>query len=132
MKANPDIQITVSGETYTLRFSAKALAALQDHWGALHLGEVGQRLAALEDGIASIDDCVAICWAGLRTHHPDVSKSDALDMLDDMGMDSFLGALGDALGASSGEGGGDAPANPPRGQSTRSSNSAAKSKSRRP
>lgn len=131
MKANPDIQITASGKNLTLRFSAKALAAMQDHWGATHLGEVGNRLAALERGVTSIDDCVAIFWAGLRTHHPEVSKADALDMLDDMGMDDFLGALGDALGASGGEGGGEATANPPRGQSTKSSNSGGKLASRR-
>lgn len=132
-RANPDIQIEVGGEAYTLRFSAKALAAMQDHWELPNLDAVGEKLGSLENGSSSIDDYTAILWAALRTHHADVTVDKAFDLLDDMGIDGFMETLADTLGASSAEGGGDdAPANPPRrGRSTGSSNSAAKSGSRR-
>jgi hypothetical protein len=131
-RASPDVQIEAGGQPYTLRFSAKALAAMQDHWGLKNLDEVGTKLGSLETGEATLADYTAILWSALRTHHPEVTIDGALDLLDEMGIDGFMDALSDTLSAGSTEGGGDASADPPRpGRSIGSSNSAAKSGSRR-
>lgn len=127
MRASPDVQIEAGGAAYTLRFSAKALAALQDCWGLSDLDAVATKLTALDSGAVTMADYTEMLWAALRTHHRDVTKEVAFDLLDDMGLPAFEAALGAAMGASSAEGGGDASANPPnRGRSPKSSNSAAK------
>lgn len=132
-RANPDVQIEAGGKALTLRFSAKALAAMQDHWELASLDAVGEKLGSLETGESTVDDYTAILWAALRTHHPEVTVEAAFDLLDDMGIEGFMEALSTTLSASSAEGGGDASANPPRrGRSTGSSRSAGKSASRRP
>lgn len=126
MRASPDVQIVIAGQPYTLRFSAKALAAMQDHWQLDSLDAVGRKLGGLESGNASLTDFTAILWAALRTHHPDVTLDHALDMFDEMGVDGLLTTLGNALGGSTVEGGGDdAPANPPRRGRSRASKSSA-------
>lgn len=122
-----DTQADIAGQSYTLRFSVKALAAMQDHWQLPNLDAVGQKLGTLESGDASLEDYTAILWAALRTHHADVTKEQAFDLLDDMGIEGFLSVISDCVGASAVEGGGEASGNPPRrGRSAGSSRSAAK------
>ncbi len=126
-RANPDIQIEAGGASYTLRFSAKALAAMQDHWELPTLDAVVEKLNQLETGEVTIADYTAILWAALRTHHAIVTMDQALDIFDDMGVDGLTSAITDAMSAGSAEGGSDASGNPPkRGRSTGSSRSAAK------
>ena len=61
-------------------------------------------------------DFTALLWAGLRTHHPQITKDDCLGMLDDMGVEQatydVFGALmaaapvaDDAAGAAGATGG---------------------------
>lgn len=103
-----DRQITVGGQTYTLRFSIRALACLQEHYGLESIDAVGHRLADTEK--FGVEDLIAIVWAGLRTHHREVDKEQVLDMLDEVGVAGIEGVVGDAFAAASGEaskGGGD-------------------------
>ncbi|HSH40544.1 MAG TPA: GTA-gp10 family protein [Arenicellales bacterium] len=93
--ASPDRTIEVNGTTYTLRFSIRAMAALQDHYGLPSLDAVGKKLQDTEN--LSIEDMVAIMWAGLRTHHRDLTMDDALDMLDELGVNGMQQTLGEAM-----------------------------------
>lgn len=112
--ASADIQFSLDGQPRTLRFSAKALAALQDHWQIEDLDAVARKLGEIEGGKLGIHDAAAMLWAGLRTHHPDVTLDEALDLLDGMGLANFETLLSSAITAASSGGGDSAPANPPK------------------
>lgn len=85
-QANPDQQVEIGGKSYTLRFSVKAQAALQDYYGLKSLSE----LVALMNSkaILEIADLVAILWASLRRFHPSITKDQAMDMIDDLGIEA--------------------------------------------
>lgn len=97
--ATPDRQIVIDrdGEqqTYTLRFSIRAMAALQDHYGLASLDAVGRKLQDTEN--LAIQDMVAIMWAGLRTHHRDMTMDHAMDILDELGVEGMQRTLGEAM-----------------------------------
>lgn len=117
-RASPDFQMIAGERSLTLRFSTKALAAMQDHWGCKTLNEVGAKLEGLEGEDTTLDDFAAILWAALRTHHPAITKDEAYDLLDDMGLAYFQTVMMEAMAGSSSSGaseggGGDASA-PPR------------------
>lgn len=105
----PDRQIEVSGKVYTLRFSLKAMAALQEHFGLASLADLH---AAMER--VSANDVAGVIWAGLRTHHPEVTKDMAMDMADDLGLDGAMQLLNDGFGAAMPEGGDEDPLKPGR------------------
>lgn len=122
--ANPDRSIKVGDKTYTLRLSVRAMIALQDHYGLKSMTEVGQHLEGLGEDVTP-QDLVAVLWAALRTHHPDVDMDCALDILDELGIQAMQEVLGDAFAAASPDKEGDAgdgaenPSDP--GQSTQPS-----------
>lgn len=93
--ASADRQIEIGEESYTLRFSVRAMAALQDHYQLSSLTAVGEKLSDGDN--LSINDMVAMLWAGLRTHHADVTFEQATDILDDMGLENMQSVLGEAL-----------------------------------
>ena len=111
---NPDVQFEAGGRALTLRFSIKALVALQDHWQLDSLDEVSHRLGQLQTGGLGAIDLAAILWAALRSHHSDLTVDDAIDILDDTGVQNFEYLITRAVAAAAPEGGGDAPANPPK------------------
>lgn len=111
--ASADVQFAIDGRPLTLRFSARALAALQDYWQLSNLDEVGQKLSEIESGGLSVQDAAAMFWAGLRTHHKELTVDDALDLLDSIGVANFEALLGAALSGATG-GGSNAPENPPK------------------
>lgn len=95
MTASIERQISVAGKSYTLKYSARAFAALQDHYGLKSMKAVQERLGDAEQ--FGIDDMVAVIWAGLRTHHRDVSKDDVLGMIDELGLEQAGAAIGAAF-----------------------------------
>lgn len=110
-----DQQVRIGGKSYTLRFSVKALAALQEHWRLASFREVGDRLGGIGDAMGA-DDLVGILWAGLRTHHAEIDKTDVLDLIDAAGMDGLVTAISVAIAGSLPDGEeatGAAAANPP-------------------
>lgn len=110
--ASPDIQFELDERKLTLRFSAKALAALQDAWSLENLDQVAAKLAEIEGGSLNVQDMSVMLWAGFRTHHPDITREDAYEMLDSIGIANFEELIRQAImGASSG-GGESATANP--------------------
>lgn len=94
-KTFPDRQITVGDRSYTVRFSIKAMAALQDHYSLASIDEVGAHLAQMKFGLG---DITAILWAGLRSRHPEVTLDQAEDIVDEAGLDGLQDLLGSAFG----------------------------------
>lgn len=91
-----DVQIELGGRSLTLRYSIKATLALKERWGLENDREVQARMAK-----ASMAEFIDIVWAGLRTHHPDISHDQVVDMLDDAGADGLTDLVTNALDASS-------------------------------
>lgn len=114
MPASADKQVTFGDRTITLRYAIKSMAALQDHWGLTSFQEVGAKMGSLERQM-SADDMVAIVWAGTRTHHPELSKDEVLDLVDSVGMDELQDVLTKAFDGAVDKGGGSkASARPPK------------------
>lgn len=85
------------GRTFTIRYSIRAQAALQKHFGLPSLAAVGARLS---DGAnLGVDDIVALLWAGLRTHHPEMGLDDAMEIADDLGPAGLMAFVQGAFGA---------------------------------
>ena len=85
------------GTSFTLRFSIKAVAALKDLWGLKSEQEIEAHLATMtasgELGIGTMTDMI---WAATRSRHPEVTRDQILDILDDAGLES-IGKLSDLL-----------------------------------
>jgi len=98
-----DRQITLDGVTYSLRYSVKATIALQEAWGAESIQAAEGRLAeAMKPGAAvDIADFVTIIWAGMRTHHPEMTPEQVLDLLDDGGLEGLERNMREAVEAGS-------------------------------
>jgi hypothetical protein len=87
--ASPDVQIIIDGQPYTLRFSMCAHVTLQDYYDDATFEEVAARLQTK----LKARDVVAFSWAGMRTHHPDLTWDDALHLVDKYGMQAMVGAV---------------------------------------
>lgn len=97
MKPNlQDVEVNVGGRSFTLRYSIKAQLALKDRWKCESDREVQARMAK-----PSMDDFIDIFWAGLRKHHPEVTREEVLDLLDDAGADGMTAAVAQAMDAAS-------------------------------
>ena len=92
-------QFEAGGKSYRVRLSVKALGALQHHYGLQSIDEVDAKLLAFSQ-TSSVDDMVAILWASLRSHHPDVGKDQVLDMLDEIGLAESYRVIRDVFAAS--------------------------------
>lgn len=90
-----DVQVELGGRSLTLRFSVKATLALKAKWGLETDREVQARMAK-----ASMEEFIDIVWAGLRTHHPEVSHDQVLDWMDDAGAQGLTDLVTNALEAS--------------------------------
>lgn len=105
-----DRQVEVGGKVYTLRFSIKAMAALQEHFQLPSLNDLQGAMAKVGAG-----DVAGVIWAGLRTHHPEVTKDQAMEIADDLGLEGAMQLLNDGFGAAMPEGEGEAdPRSPGR------------------
>lgn len=89
-------QIEIGGEVYTIRFSLKAMVALQDHYGLETIDDVGKRLS--DPTKIRTEDFAAIFWAALRSHHPEVTLEAAINLADAAGL-GFIQQLGEAFSA---------------------------------
>jgi len=91
-----DVNVSLGGRSFTLRYSIKATLALKERWKLDDDREVQAVMAK-----PSMGQFVDIFWAGLRTHHPEVTPEDVLDILDEAGADGMSAAVIQALEASS-------------------------------
>ena len=90
-----DQQVTLAGKTWTLRYSVKAMLALKDAWQLKSDGEIAARLEQSK----SMDDFITTIWAGMRTHHPEMSRDDVLVLLDDSGLELVKQTADNAIAA---------------------------------
>lgn len=101
--ASADRQLVVGDRVFTLRYSVRAMAAMQEHFGLDNLTQTAARVYGLASAGANIDDLVALLWAGLRTHHPEITKAEVLNTVDDMGLDWLQVAIAEGLMAAAPE-----------------------------
>ncbi len=85
-----DRRIEIGGQTYTIRVSIKFFLALQEKWD---LPDDAAVRAAIPDKAKNMRGMVDVVWAGLQSHHPDLSWDQTLALLD--GAD--MGAVAEAL-----------------------------------
>lgn len=90
-----DVQIELGGRSLTLRYSIKATLALKERWGLDNDREVQARMAK-----ATMAEFIDIVWAGLRTHHKEITHDEVVDMLDDAGAEGLTDMVTAALEAS--------------------------------
>lgn len=93
-RLSQDRQCTIASQAFTLRFSTKAVAALQDLWGIpangaapepLTLDGVIEKVAGATRGM-DIVMAGDLLWASLRAYHQEVSRDDVSTMIDDAGL----------------------------------------------
>lgn len=94
-----DHLISIRGKAYTLRFSVRAWAALVKLWGLNSVQEAQQRLTEIGDATQT-EPIVDIFWAAMQRHHPDVTREQADDLADDMGVENLAGVLPKLIRAS--------------------------------
>lgn len=85
-----DRRIEIGGQTYTIRVSIKFFLALQERWDLANDSEVR---AAIPDKAKNMRGMVDVVWAGLQTHHPNLSWDDVLSLLDQADMGKVAEAL---------------------------------------
>lgn len=87
---SPEVSWTpLPGTHLTLRFSIKAVAALKDLWGLRSEQEIEAHLAQqTQSGELGIDTMTDMIWAATRSRHPEMTRAQVLDILDDAGLAS--------------------------------------------
>ena len=91
-------QVTIDGKSYTMKYSLKAYVALQDHFKLSSIDEVVARLN--DPTKLGMMDIVALMWAGLRSHHRDVTMEDAFELADSVGINALQDIISAGIGAS--------------------------------
>jgi hypothetical protein len=91
--ANPakgEVALPAGDQTYTLKLGTNALAELT---GMLSIG-----LAEVQSALSAgrVDVIRAVMWAALRKHHS-LNLMEVGDLIDDVGFDAALEAVGNAL-----------------------------------
>lgn len=93
-----NMPLIVGERTYTVRFGANALIALQDELGE-SLDNLAKRIQG--DSMAvSLRDLRVMLWSGLVTHHAGITLAQAGEIIDDAGMEAVAKALNDAIKSS--------------------------------
>lgn len=112
-----EASFTVDGETFKMVFDAEALLSIEDALG-IGLAELFEELSAAQEDPRKVrmSTLSTIVACGLYTHHPDVTRGYAFDLLqnDFDAVEAALSkSLGDSMPQSDGKGAGAASANPP-------------------
>lgn len=91
-----DVGLEVGGRSYTLRYSHLALVKLEKQLDR----PMARLLRDFEDHQnMRIGTIVALLWAGLQKHHPEITFEAAADLLDDIegGAVGAMNVMGEAL-----------------------------------
>lgn len=87
-----EVVAEIGGAEYTFRFTINSLCeaevALQVPWS---------KIEAELQGSPSVNTCRALFWAGLRDHHPDLTITDAGELLGQLGMQASGAVIAEAL-----------------------------------
>lgn len=100
-KVSQDLEVQFGELHLKLRFSMKGLLALRDLWKCERDAEVQIRLNR-----GSVTDLIDFIWAACRTHHPEVTRDQLIDLFDELGGEPLVKAVEDLVGAQA------APADP--------------------
>ncbi len=94
----PEKQITLGGRVFRLRYSLRAFAALQAHFGTESLVETVARVT----DISKLDtlDMAVMFWSGCLSHHPDLTPEEVIALIDAEGFQGIAAALDMSLKAS--------------------------------
>ncbi|MEP2782303.1 MAG: GTA-gp10 family protein [Pseudoruegeria sp.] len=84
-----EVALTVGGADYILRLGTNALCNLEDELG----GSVVDIFSGLEKGGVSIKLLRSILFWGLTEQHPELSRDDVGDLIDDAGGVEAVGKL---------------------------------------
>jgi hypothetical protein len=102
---SPDQPAKIGGKSLTLRFSLRAMLALKDKWKYVD-DEPGSKNARTADQKVidrltnpGFEDFVTILWAATRTHHPELTEEELLDLLDEGGVEGLKDTLNSVLEA---------------------------------
>lgn len=93
-----NMPLIVGDRTYTLRFGANALIALQDELGT-SLDDLSKHVQGGASEV-SLRDLRVMLWSGLVTHHAGITLVQAGEIIDDAGMEAVVKALNEAVKAS--------------------------------
>ncbi len=120
-----DVPFDVGGQTYTLRYSHNALAALERSQGK-GLPKILNELTDTET--MTLGKVISFLWAGLQKHHPGITEEQVGDLLDDLdgGIKTAIEIVEDALVkafSAPGTKGTNPPARPTNGTGTASTSS---------
>lgn len=103
---SPDQPVTVAGKKLVLRFSIRAMMALKDFWGLVDDDDLSADGALSADdkvqlklGKPSMDDFVTIFWAATRSKHPELTREDVLELLDEGGLEGLQQVLANVTSA---------------------------------
>lgn len=104
--SSPDRTVKVGGKSLQLKFSIRAMIALQDRWGLSDdpdMAADGAKSATdkVQDRIAkaAMADFVTIVWAATRSKHPELTEEDVLEMLDEAGLEGLHETLSSVMSA---------------------------------
>lgn len=95
--ANPqrgELALQVGEKSYTLRFSANALCALED---ALDVSVVEFGDMLTDPKRVRLKTVRAVMWAGLQDHHPAITLKEAGDIIQELTMAKAMAAIGSAF-----------------------------------
>lgn len=90
--------IVAGGKTYTLQFTINALCALEDELGGGSIADIGETMG----NRPSLKMLRTLVWVGLQQHHKAVSKEEAGDIIDAVGIEAVSAAVMSAVTASFG------------------------------
>ena len=108
-----EVALTVGDRDYILRLGTNALCNLEDELG----GSVVEIFSGLEKGGVSIKLLRSILYWGLVDQHPDLSRADVGNLIDDVGGVEAVGALiTKAVSAGMAKGKGGKPAGKKKGK----------------
>jgi len=91
-----DVDVKAGNKIYTLRLSVGALVQLEEHFG-LGINQIAQKLSNTEN--MRLTDWVAVMWAAMRKHQPSATQEQASELIDDLGLEEAINALGRAMQA---------------------------------
>lgn len=93
-KVSQDLEVQFGELHLKLRFSMKALLALRDLWKVQADNEIQLRLNR-----GAVTDLLDFVWAATRTHHPEVTRDQLIDLFDELGGEPLVQAVQDLVGA---------------------------------
>jgi len=100
MTTNPkrgDVSFEAGGKTYTLRYNHRALVKLET---ALGKGLMQVIAEMGKPDTMRLGTTVALLWAGLQQHHPEMTQDQAIDILDEIdgGVPTVIAVIDQAFG----------------------------------